>query len=88
MPIIAKNIIKKAEEGSKPPLQSKIKKEVVKKEEPKASSPQPKNIKEVIKKMQPEYRPPKEGTVLVVNGKERKIGKKSQYLLDMLTLED
>ena len=28
------------------------------------------------------------GTVLLVNGKERKIGKKSQYLLDMLTLED
>lgn len=28
------------------------------------------------------------GTVLYVNGKERKIGKKSQYLLDMLTLED
>lgn len=31
---------------------------------------------------------PSEGTVLIVNGKERKIGKKSQYLLDMLTLED
>ncbi len=31
---------------------------------------------------------PKEGTKLYVNGKERKIGKKSQYLLDMLTLED
>jgi hypothetical protein len=30
----------------------------------------------------------KEGTVLIVNGKERKIAKKSQYLLDMLTLED
>lgn len=31
---------------------------------------------------------PKEGTKLYVNGKERKIGKKSQYLLDMLTLDD
>lgn len=31
---------------------------------------------------------PQNGTVLYVNGKERKIGKKSQYLLDMLTLED
>jgi hypothetical protein len=29
-----------------------------------------------------------DGTKLFVNGKERKIGKKSQYLLDMLTLED
>ena len=29
-----------------------------------------------------------DGTRLFVNGKERKIGKKSQYLLDMLTLED
>ena len=29
-----------------------------------------------------------DGTRLYVNGKERKIGKKSQYLLDMLTLED
>lgn len=28
------------------------------------------------------------GTQLFVNGKERKIGKKSQYLLDMLTLEE
>jgi hypothetical protein len=27
-------------------------------------------------------------TRLYVNGKERRIGKKSQYLLDMLTLED
>lgn len=31
---------------------------------------------------------PNEGTKLYVNGKERKIGKKSQYLLDMLTLDD
>jgi hypothetical protein len=74
MPIIAKNIIKKAEEVAKPPLQSNKKEE--------------KNIKDVIKKSHPEYRPTKEGTVLIVNGKERKIGKKSQYLLDMLTLED
>lgn len=29
-----------------------------------------------------------DGTRLYVNGKERKIGKKSQYLLDMLTLPD
>lgn len=29
-----------------------------------------------------------DGTRLYVNGKERKIGKKSQYLLDMLTLDD
>jgi len=29
-----------------------------------------------------------DGTRLYVNGKERKIGKRSQYLLDMLTLED
>jgi hypothetical protein len=32
--------------------------------------------------------PLSKGTVLLVNGKQRKIGKKSQYLLDMLTLED
>lgn len=31
---------------------------------------------------------PKEGAHLVVNGQVRKIGKKSQYLLDMLTLPE
>lgn len=31
---------------------------------------------------------PREGTALYVNGQRRKIGKKSQYLLDMLTLDD
>lgn len=31
---------------------------------------------------------PKEGAHLVVNGQIRKIGKKSQYLLDMLTLPE
>ena len=31
---------------------------------------------------------PREGTVLYVNGKRRTIGKKSQYLLDMLTLDE
>lgn len=31
---------------------------------------------------------PREGTALYVNGKRRTIGKKSQYLLDMLTLDD
>lgn len=30
----------------------------------------------------------KDHTILVVNGKNKKIGKKSQYLLDMLTLDD
>ena len=29
-----------------------------------------------------------QGHVLVVNGKEKKISKKSAYLLDMLTLDD
>lgn len=31
---------------------------------------------------------PKEGAALYVNGQRRTIGKKSQYLLDMLTLDD
>lgn len=31
---------------------------------------------------------PQEGAHLVVNGQVRKIGKKSQYLLDMLTLPE
>lgn len=31
---------------------------------------------------------PREGTALFVNGQRRTIGKKSQYLLDMLTLDD
>jgi hypothetical protein len=31
---------------------------------------------------------PAEGAHLVVNGEVRKIGKKSQYLLDMLTLPE
>jgi len=30
----------------------------------------------------------KDHAILVVNGKNKKIGKKSQYLLDMLTLDD
>jgi hypothetical protein len=50
----------------------------------------------VVKKQQykreVEPKPPpqevNEGAVLIVNGKRKKIGKKSQYLLDMLTLED
>jgi hypothetical protein len=57
-----------------------IAKNFIKKEEDQKSPPQ-------IKKEE-RYVPPKNGTVLLVNGKERKIGKKSQYLLDMLTLED
>lgn len=31
---------------------------------------------------------PPDGTRLIVNGQERKIGKKSHYLLDMLTLSE
>ncbi len=31
---------------------------------------------------------PSSGTVLFVDGKPRKMGKKSQYLLDMLTLDE
>ncbi len=56
---------------------------IIKKEEkPKEVSPQSKNTEIPIRTIS------KEGAVLIVNGKERKIGKKSQYLLDMLTLED
>ena len=32
--------------------------------------------------------PEQEGTKMVVNGKEMKIGKKSPYLLDMFTIDD
>ncbi|NDG30415.1 hypothetical protein EB118_10120 [bacterium] len=34
------------------------------------------------------YEKNKDHHTLIVNGKEKKIGKKSQYLLNMLTLDD
>jgi len=42
----------------------------------------------VIDRSLPNALIPKTGTKLYVNGKERTIGKKSQYLLDMLTIDD
>lgn len=64
-----------------------IAKNIIKKEEkPKQASLHP--ISKDIKKEPPVKQISNEGTFLIVNGKERKIGKKSQYLLDMLTLED
>lgn len=43
-------------------------------------------LREALQKSKQEV--PKEGAHLIVNGQVRKIGKKSQYLLDMLTLPE
>ena len=44
------------------------------------------SLRDALKRAKQEV--PKEGAHLVVNGEVRKIGKKSQYLLDMLTLPE
>jgi hypothetical protein len=44
-------------------------------------------LREELNKVKQQMAPP-EGAHLVVNGQVRKIGKKSQYLLDMLTLPE
>ena len=46
-----------------------------------------KKLREELDQMKQQMAPP-EGAHLVVNGQVRKIGKKSQYLLDMLTLPE
>jgi hypothetical protein len=51
--------------------------------------PQEEDLRRENQRLREQLYPGRDGeTRLYVNGKERKIGKKSQYLLDMLTLED
>jgi hypothetical protein len=46
------------------------------------------NLQRKIVKSQPRKQYNPEDHLVVVNGKEKKIGKQSKYLLDMLTIED
>jgi hypothetical protein len=46
------------------------------------------NSQRKIVKSQPRKQYNPEDHLVVVNGKEKKIGKQSKYLLDMLTIED
>jgi len=46
------------------------------------------NMNQRLEKPEPISDLPTDGTHLIVNGKPRKMGKKSAYLLDMLTLEN
>lgn len=54
----------------------------------KASTTVPKSVPVSNQDNTPETRVNIEGTALVVNGKAKKISKKSAYLMDMLTLDN